>query len=134
MDNVPAELQDRYKEVEGKFVLEFDDDVKTHPSAAALSNAYRQEEAKRRDLATKLLAANARLDGLPNDFDAEKYEAFREQADTHHRVASAARRSRSASFLMVRLSCKVFGIDARTALSTRSSAGDGFRYRTWREI
>ncbi len=81
LDNVPAELHAYYAEDGDKFVLQVGDDIKTHPSVAALSNAYRQEQTKRRETAVKLQAAETRLAGLPDDFDADAYEALKAAAE-----------------------------------------------------
>lgn len=81
MDNVPAELHDYYEEKDGKFYLLLDEDIKTHPSVNALSNAYRQEQTKRREAATKLQAAEARLAGLPEDFNSDAYEDLKARAE-----------------------------------------------------
>lgn len=81
LDNVPAEQHDLYTEKDGKFFLDLEDDVKEHPSVAALSNAYRQEQTKRRAKDTEIAGLKARVEGLPEDFDGAAYEALKEQAE-----------------------------------------------------
>ncbi|MBK3745285.1 hypothetical protein G3A39_39570 [Paraburkholderia aspalathi] len=81
LDNVSAELHDLYEEKDGKFVLILDDDVKTHPSVAALSNAYTQEKKRRKDLSDEVAALKLRVEGLPDEFDADAYAQLVAQAE-----------------------------------------------------
>jgi len=81
LDNVPAELHDLYEEKDGKFVLDLEDDIKTHPSVSALQNAYKTEQTRRKDLTRERDALKVRLDGLPDDFDATAYEELIAQAE-----------------------------------------------------
>lgn len=47
-DNVPAELHDHYAETDGKFILDLEEDVKSHPRISALSSAYKKEQDRRK--------------------------------------------------------------------------------------
>lgn len=80
LDNVPAELHAFYGESDGKFVLDLDEDVKNHPRISALSNAYKQEQTRRKELSTKLTEAETRLAEIPEGFDAEEYLALKAKA------------------------------------------------------
>ena len=80
LDNVPAELHALYNEADGKFVLDLEEDVKNHPRISALSNAYKQEQARRKELSTKLTDAETRLAEIPEGFDAEEYISLKARA------------------------------------------------------
>lgn len=73
LDNVPAELHAFYPESDGKFVLDLDEDVKNHPRISALSNAYKKEQDRRKELTTKLAEAETKLAEVPEGFDPEEY-------------------------------------------------------------
>ena len=79
LENVPEALHEFYREDDGKFVLNLDDDVRNHPRVSALSNAYRQEQNRRRELAEKLQQAEERLEALPEDFDADEYVRLKQE-------------------------------------------------------
>lgn len=80
LDNVPAELHAFYGESDGKFVLDLEEDVKNHPRISALSNAYKQEQTRRKELSTKLTEAETKLAEIPEGFDAEEYLALKAKA------------------------------------------------------
>lgn len=80
LDNVPAELHDYYTEADGKFVLDLDEDVKSHPRISALSNAYKKEQDRRKELSTKLAEAETRLAEIPEGFDPEEFLALKAKA------------------------------------------------------
>lgn len=77
LDNVPAELHSYYVETDGKFILDLEEDIKAHPRVTALSNAYRKEQERRKEAATKLAEAEAKLAEIPDGFDAEEYLALK---------------------------------------------------------
>lgn len=80
LDNVPTELHSFYTETDGKYVLDLDEDVKNHPRISALSNAYKAEQTRRKELSTKLSEAETRLADIPEGFDAEEYLALKAKA------------------------------------------------------
>ncbi|PSJ60755.1 hypothetical protein C7I85_11985 [Mesorhizobium soli] len=80
LDSVDAALHDHYKEVDGKFVLQIDG-VRDHPETQALKAALERVRKEKKDLVTEHEEAVARLEGLPDDFDADAYEALRAAAD-----------------------------------------------------
>lgn len=80
LDSVEAQFHDLYEEKDGAYVLAVDG-LDQHPGAQALKSALDRERTQRRTLSEKLTAAEARLEGLPDDFDADAYEALRQQAD-----------------------------------------------------
>lgn len=83
LDNVPAEIHAFYVEKDGKWYLDLDDDIKTHPSVSALSNAYQAEKTKRTAATAKVTTLEARLAGLPDDFDATAYEDLKAKAEAN---------------------------------------------------
>lgn len=78
LDNVPAELHDFYQEQDGKFVLDLEEDIKTHPRVSALSNAYRQEQSRRKELSTKVEELEGKVSGLPEDFDPDEWARLKQ--------------------------------------------------------
>lgn len=80
LDSVDASLHDHYEEKDGKFYLQIEG-IKDHPDTQALKAALDRVRKEKKDLITEHEAAMARLDGLPDDFDAEAYEALKAAAD-----------------------------------------------------
>lgn len=80
LDSVDAALHDHYTEKDGKFVLQIEG-VRDHPETQALRGALERVRNEKKDLATRLETAEARLQGLPDDFDADAYETLRAAAD-----------------------------------------------------
>lgn len=80
LDSVDAAFHDLYAEKDGKFILQVEG-IREHPDTLALSNALARVRTEKGDLATKLAEAEGRLEGLPDDFNAEAYEELRAQAD-----------------------------------------------------
>lgn len=73
LDGLAEPIAAEYKEVEGKFILQVEDDVKDHPKVKALKVSL---ERSRNDLKTakdKLAEVEAKLKDLPEDFDAEQH-------------------------------------------------------------
>lgn len=79
LDSVDAVLHDYYAEKDGKFVLQTK--IREHPDAAALRNALERTRKEKGDLATEVADLKARLEGLPDDFNVEAYEALKEAAE-----------------------------------------------------
>lgn len=78
---IPEAQRDLYTERDGKFVLDIgDDELRQHPSAKALKNALDREKEQRRQFSEKLTAAEARLEGLPEDFNADEYQRLKDGA------------------------------------------------------
>ncbi|WP_457814149.1 hypothetical protein U8C43_23825 [Sinorhizobium meliloti] len=80
LDSVEETHRALYEEKDGKFVLAVDG-IESHPGAAALKSALDRVRAEKRTLSDKLTTAESRLEGLPEDFDIEAYEALRQQAE-----------------------------------------------------
>jgi hypothetical protein len=80
LDGAPEALHSEYKEVDGKFVLDIDG-VDAHPAVANLKSAHERQKQTNKTLSTELTAAKARLEGLPEDFDLDAYEALKTQAE-----------------------------------------------------
>lgn len=80
IDSVDEGVRDHYVEKDGKWVLQIEG-VRDHPDTQALRRALDRVRQEKTDLQTEHEAAVARLDGLPDDFDADAYEALRAQAD-----------------------------------------------------
>lgn len=80
LDDVPEALHGEYKEVDGKFILDLDG-IDAHPTVVNLKNAHERQKQTNRTLTADLTAARDRLEGLPEDFDADAYETLKQQAD-----------------------------------------------------
>lgn len=80
LDDVPDALKTEYKEIDGKFVLDLDG-IDAHPSVVNLKTAHERQKQATRTAQTDLAAAKARLEGLPDDFDADAYEALKATAE-----------------------------------------------------
>lgn len=80
LDSVDAALHDFYAEKDGKFVLQIEG-VREHPDVTALSNALTRVRTEKTQLAEKVSTLETRLEGLPDDFDADQYEDLRARAD-----------------------------------------------------
>ncbi|HEV7253869.1 MAG TPA: hypothetical protein VGN97_12355 [Mesorhizobium sp.] len=80
LDEVSEALRGEYKEIDGKFVLDLDG-VNDHPAVVNLKSAHERQKQTNRTLSTELASAKERLEGLPDDFDADAYEALRQQAE-----------------------------------------------------
>jgi hypothetical protein len=80
LDDVPDALKTEYKEVDGKFVLDLEG-IDAHPSVVNLKTAHERQKQSNKTLQTDLTAAKARLEGLPDDFDADQYETLKAQAE-----------------------------------------------------
>lgn len=79
LDSVDAALHDFYAEKDGKFILQTK--VREHPDALALRNALDRLRKEKGDLAAENADLKARLDGLPDDFDAAQYEDLKARAE-----------------------------------------------------
>jgi hypothetical protein len=80
LDSVEEQHRSLYEEKDGKFILAVEG-IEAHPGAAALKGALDRVRGEKRTLSEKLTAAESRLEGLPDDFDADAYEALRTQAE-----------------------------------------------------
>ncbi|KIX19151.1 hypothetical protein [Paracoccus sp. 228] len=80
LDDVPEALHAEYKEIDGKFVLDLDG-IDVHPTVVNLKTAHERQKQTNRTLQSDLTAARTRLEGLPDDFDADAYEALQAQAE-----------------------------------------------------
>lgn len=80
LDDVPEALRGEYKEIDGKFVLDIEG-IDAHPAVVNLKTAHERQKTANKTLQTDLTAAKARLEGLPDDFDADAYEALQAQAE-----------------------------------------------------
>lgn len=80
LDDVPEALRGEYKEIDGKFVLDIEG-IDAHPSVVNLKTAHERQKTANKTLQTDLTAAKARLEGLPDDFDVDAYEALQAQAE-----------------------------------------------------
>lgn len=80
LDSIEPQLQELYEEKDGKFVLSVEG-IEQHPGTQSLKAALDRVRGEKRAIAEKLTAAESRLEGLPDDFDAETYETLRQQAE-----------------------------------------------------
>lgn len=80
LDDVPEALHAEYKEVDGKFVLDIDG-IDAHPAVVNLKTAHERVKADKKKAVDELTTAKSRLEGLPDDFDADAYETLVQQAE-----------------------------------------------------
>jgi hypothetical protein len=82
--DIPDGLKEHYKEttIAGKpmFVLSVEG-VQEHPDVLNLKSAHERQKATNKTLTTELATVKARVEGLPDDFDADAYEALKTAAD-----------------------------------------------------
>lgn len=79
-DKIPSEVRDYYEERDSKFYLALEG-IRDHHEVSALSNAYKSEQAKRREATAKLQTAETRLEGLPADFNQAAYDELVAKAE-----------------------------------------------------
>lgn len=82
-DDIPEAMRDLYveKDEKGKKFFALDvDGIEHHPGAKALKNALDRVKEEKRGVTEKLTAAEARLDGLPEDFNADEYQRLKDGA------------------------------------------------------
>jgi hypothetical protein len=80
LDGVETTLHDLYEEKDGKFVLQIEG-IESHPGAQSLKAALDRVRSEKRTVTEKLTTAESRLEGLPDDFDADAYETLRATAE-----------------------------------------------------
>jgi hypothetical protein len=80
LDDVPEALHGEYKEVDGKFILDIEG-IDAHPAVVNLKTAHERVKADKKKATDELAATKARLEGLPDDFDADAYETLVQQAE-----------------------------------------------------
>lgn len=80
LDSIEPALHDHYEERDGKYVLSLEG-IEQHPGTQSLKAALDRVRGEKRAIAEKLTVAESRLDGLPDDFDADTYETLRQQAE-----------------------------------------------------
>lgn len=82
--DVPEALHGEYKEqkIGDKTVFVLDiEGVNAHPDVVSLKNAHERQKQTNKTLTTDLNAAKARLEGLPEEFNADEYERLRAAAE-----------------------------------------------------
>ncbi|WIY54144.1 hypothetical protein O9Z70_06380 [Devosia sp. YIM 151766] len=80
IEDLPEEHRAFYVEDGDKFVLDLDG-IDDHPKVRGLVTANRENVRKRDQYKAEVEGLKARIDGLPDDFDAEAYEALKQQAE-----------------------------------------------------
>ena len=80
LDDVPEALKGEYKEIDGKFVLDLEG-IDVHPAVVNLKTAHERTKQKLKTTTTDIDALKARVEGLPDDFDADAYEALKATAE-----------------------------------------------------
>lgn len=80
LDDVAAELHALYIERDGKFVLDVEQDsIREHPNVVALSNALARQKDDNRKAKERIAELEAKIKGLPEDFDPTEVEALKEK-------------------------------------------------------
>jgi hypothetical protein len=84
LDEVAESFRVEYKEgsgeQSGKYVLDLEDDVKIHPKVKNLQTAHERTKRDKATIQAKLTEAEDRLEGLPEDFNADKYAELEAKA------------------------------------------------------
>lgn len=80
LDDMPEALHGEYKEVDGKFVLDIEG-IDAHPAVVNLKTAHERQKQATRTAQADLATIKARVEGLPDDFDADAYEALKATAE-----------------------------------------------------
>jgi hypothetical protein len=80
LDDVPEALKGEYKEIDGKFVLDLDG-IDIHPAVVNLKTAHERTKQKLKTTTTEIETLKARVEGLPDDFDADAYEVLKSTAE-----------------------------------------------------
>jgi hypothetical protein len=82
IDDLPDAVKAEYEAKDGKFVLQVNG-IKTHPDVTALQNAHERTKTELRAARTERDAFKARVEFLPDDFDAEAFQALQARADAN---------------------------------------------------
>jgi archaellum component FlaC len=80
LDDIAEPFRGEYKEVDGKYVLDIEN-VDAHPTVRGLRSTLERLKTDKKDLTTKVSNLEARIDGLPDDFNVEKFEELKALAD-----------------------------------------------------
>lgn len=128
LDDVLEAFRSEYKEQDGRFILDIEG-VDAHPAVANLKSAHERQKTANKTLQTDLTAAKSRLEGLPDDFDADAYDALKSQAEgkappkTDEQVAQV--RAQLEKKHSTELAKKDERINALTGAVTKATIDDG---------
>jgi hypothetical protein len=81
LTDVPETLKSEYTEKDGKFYLELDSSLNTHTSILPLANSLAGVRKENKTLKDKLATLEAKVAGLPDDFDPTKYADITAELD-----------------------------------------------------
>jgi len=73
LEEVPEALKAEYIEKDGKFYLDLDNSLNVHTAIAPLATALATVKKEKKTIQDKLTALEAKIVGLPDDFDPAKY-------------------------------------------------------------
>ncbi|PWJ88372.1 hypothetical protein C8D77_11194 [Mesorhizobium loti] len=76
LDGIEEALHALYEEKDGKHILQIDG-IDDHPAVIALKNGHTNSKRERDEARAKLTAAEKKLKGLPEDFDAAEWERLK---------------------------------------------------------
>jgi len=82
LDDIPEGLRDEYVEHNGKFYLDLDDTLSVHTSIVPLSTALANAKKEKQRAQNDYNALRTRIAGLPDDFDADKYQQVLDELET----------------------------------------------------
>lgn len=82
LDGLPDDVAKEYEEKDGKFILILDDDIRQHPKAKAVANAFERARAREKELKDKLAEVESKLAEYPEDFNAEQFASDMDELTT----------------------------------------------------
>jgi hypothetical protein len=80
--DIPEALKSEYIEKDGKFYLDLDNSLNTHTAIVPLATALATTKREKKTIQDKLTALEAKIVGLPEDFDPSKYADILAELET----------------------------------------------------
>lgn len=75
LDEIPENLRAEYVEKDGKYHIDLDESLRTHQGVNPLATALASVKKDKATLQTKINELQAKVAGLPDDFDPEQYQS-----------------------------------------------------------
>jgi hypothetical protein len=80
LNSVEEPLRALYEQKDDQYILMIDG-IEEHPEAKAVKNALDRVRTEKRTIGEKLTKLESRIQGIPDDFDAEAYEELKSKAE-----------------------------------------------------